>query len=158
MVGRVKGRTIGWSPCSRWTACSSSAGRHLEKLLVWRSEEPTGSLTAIVEEVLWGSRGASCVCGRQRSVKVRQKVDGSAIVSARCKDPRDRDANVGHGVVSNDRSVDDQSQQRILVRSIVDFQEGGGVVIADRSVGRPLSDHSTRREPKKESRKSHCGS
>jgi hypothetical protein len=109
------------------------------------------SLTAIIEEILRGSRSAARICRRQRSVKVREKVDSGAIVSAWCKDPRNRDPDIGLSVVSNDRSVNHQSQQGILVCSIVDFKEGSGVVIADRSVSWPLSDYSIRPEPKKKS-------
>lgn len=96
------------------------------------------SSTTVVKEVDGDSRVATTVRGGEASIEVRKEVDNSSVVCTLGKDTWDHDANVGLGVVTNDGSVDEESQQGVLVGSSVVCQKSSGVVRADGLVRRSL--------------------
>jgi hypothetical protein len=85
-----------------------------------------GSGTSIVEEVDADTGLSTTVAGEQGSVEVGQEVDILALELTLGEDTRDGVLGGGVlGVVTNDHSVDEESQQSVLV--------GGGVVFEQRS-------------------------
>lgn len=95
--------------------------------------------SSIVEEVDDGARATALVGGGKATVKVGKKVDHGAVVHSLVQDAVDGDADIGLGVVADDGSVDEEGQQGVLRRGIVDLEQGGGVVVTDGLIGRALS-------------------
>lgn len=97
------------------------------------------SSTTVVKEVD-GTRRAASVGGGEVSVEVLEEVDALELASTWSQDTwnSDQGAWVG-GVVANDGSVDDQSQDGLLVGRVVLHQQSSGVVVANGLVSWSLS-------------------
>jgi len=87
--------------------------------------------TTSVEEVDRDTRAATIVGGGQRSGEVRKQVYALIVAGTRGQKTRNRNANVWLGVVADGGGIDDEGQQRLLVRRIVLLEECSGVVVAD---------------------------
>lgn len=85
--------------------------------------------TSVIEKI--DGCGFIATVGRgQPAVEIRHEVDLGAVEFSRGQDPIDLDADIGLGVVPDDSSVDQKSQQGVLICGIVVLQQSGGVVIA----------------------------
>jgi hypothetical protein len=106
------------------------------------------SSSTTIEEVDSTTDAAASVCGSKTAVEVWGEVDLGAVVHALGEDTWDLDADIWLGVcdasekasrlqvegehtVTDDGSVDDESQESLLVGSSVVHQQSSGVVVAD---------------------------
>lgn len=96
------------------------------------------SSTSTVQEVDRHSGVAASVGAGKTAAEVWQEVDLLAVHLTRSQDTWDLDANVWHGVVSNDGGVDEQGQERLLGRRIALLEERLGVVVTDGRIRRTL--------------------
>jgi hypothetical protein len=86
--------------------------------------------TTIVKEVDGDTGAATTVGGGKTTVEVGEEVDLSAHVGTLGKNTGDG-VHVGLGVVTNDNSVDEESQEGQLVGTGVLLEESSGVLVAD---------------------------
>lgn len=96
--------------------------------------------TTVVKEVDGDTGVAAAVRGEKAPIEVLEQVDFLTAHHAWGENTWHGNANIGLRVVSNDDSIDDKVEKRVLVLSGVLFEQCRGVVIANRGVGRPLSD------------------
>lgn len=92
--------------------------------------------TAAVQEVLRDTHLAAIVGRGKTAVEVGKQVDRGAVVRGVGPQETGHGNIVRLGVVTDNDSIDQHSQKRVLIRSSVLLQQCGGVVVADGHVSR----------------------